>query len=100
VRLESRLEQELNQSSRALDQRLAGAQSTPSQRASRREQAVLLAAALDRLPEHYREVLVLHHLEGRSLPEVAQRLGRSLNSVKNIWLRALAQLRSLVGGEP
>jgi RNA polymerase sigma-70 factor (ECF subfamily) len=100
VRLESRLEQELNQSSRALDQRLQTAQSTPSQRASRREQAVLLAAALDRLPEHYREVLVLHHLEGRSLPEVAQRLGRSLNSVKNIWLRALAQLRSLVGGEP
>jgi RNA polymerase sigma-70 factor (ECF subfamily) len=100
VRLEYRLEQELNQSSRVLDEHLQGAQSTPSQRASRREQAVLLAAALDRLPEHYREVLVLHHLEGRSLPEVAQRLGRTLNSVKNIWLRALTQLRSLLGGEP
>src|SRR5262249_1233289 len=49
VRLERTLEDELDQSSRAIDAGLVAEQSTPSQRASRREQAVLLANALDRL---------------------------------------------------
>ena len=40
--------------------------SSPSQQASRREQAVLLADALEQLPEDYREVIVLRHLEGLS----------------------------------
>ena len=74
--------------------------SSPSQKAARREQGVVLAAALDRLPEHYREVLVLHHLQGLPLPEVARRLGRSLDSVKNVWLRGLARLRQVVGESP
>jgi RNA polymerase sigma-70 factor, ECF subfamily len=100
VRLERQLAAELDQSSRVLDRGLAAPGSTPSQRAARREQAVLLANALGQLPEDYREVLVLHHLEGLSLPAVARRLGRTLDSVKNVWLRALAQLRRLVGENP
>jgi RNA polymerase sigma-70 factor, ECF subfamily len=100
VRLERRLAAELDQSSQILDQGLLAPQSSPSQRAVRREQAVLLADALGHLPGDYREVLVLHHLEGLSLPEVARRLGRTLDSVKNVWLRALAGLRRLVGGAP
>jgi RNA polymerase sigma-70 factor (ECF subfamily) len=98
VRLERQLEDELDQSSRQLDKGLAAPGSTPSQRAVRREQAVLLADALRQLPDDYREVLVLHHLEGLSLVEVARRLGRSLDSVKNVWLRALARLRTTAGG--
>ena len=101
VRLERQLEAEIEESSRImLDPALLLRQSTPSQRASRREQGVVLAAALDRLPEHYREVLVLHHLQGLSMPEVAGRLGKSLDSVKNVWLRALARLRQVVGETP
>src|SRR5262249_3923717 len=74
VRLEQRLALELEQSSRALDGGLLAEQSTPSERAARREQAVLLADALAQLPEHYREVIILHHLEGLSLALVAGRL--------------------------
>src|SRR5436309_6240106 len=59
VGLERVLEDELDQSSRAIDRGLIAGQSTPSQRASRREQAVLLADALDRLPADYREVIIL-----------------------------------------
>src|SRR5947209_8168605 len=51
VRLERELADELDQSSRALDRNLAAPQSTPSQRAACREQAVLLADALGRLPD-------------------------------------------------
>ncbi len=100
VRLERRLADELDQSSRMLDQGLAAPGSTPSQRAARREQAVLLADALGQLPDDYREVLVLHHLEGLSLPDVARRLGRTVDSVKHVWLRALARLRRAAGGTP
>jgi RNA polymerase sigma-70 factor (ECF subfamily) len=98
VRLERELADALDQSSRALDQGLVAAHSTPSQRAARREQAVLLADALGRLPEDYREVIVLHHLEGLTFPEVARHLGRTVDSVKNLWARGLAQLRRSLGG--
>jgi RNA polymerase sigma-70 factor (ECF subfamily) len=100
VRLERNLAVELDQSSRLLDRALVAPQSSPSQRAARREQAVSLADALEQLPAPYREVLVLRHLEERSFPEVARRMGRSLDSVKNLWARALAHLRRVMGDAP
>jgi RNA polymerase sigma-70 factor (ECF subfamily) len=93
VRLERQLAVELDQSSMALDRGLVAPQSSPSEQASRREQSLALAEALRRLPEEYRELLILRHLEGLSFPEVAQRLGRSVDSVKKQWPRALASLR-------
>jgi RNA polymerase sigma-70 factor (ECF subfamily) len=97
LRLERELTAELDQSSQALDQRLMAPGSSPSQRASRREQAVVLAEMLGRLPEDYREVVILRHLEGLSFPQVATRMGRTVNSVKKLWARALAQLRDSLG---
>jgi len=96
VRLERKLANDLDRSSQALEQSLAAPGSTPSQRAARREQVVLLAEALERLPDDYREVIILHHLEGLKFPEVARRMGRSIDSVKNLWARGLAQLRRLL----
>jgi RNA polymerase sigma-70 factor (ECF subfamily) len=81
VRLECKLADQLESSSRALDEALVAASNSPSQQAARREQAVLLADALERLPENYREVLILRHLQGLTFPQVAQRMGRSLDSV-------------------
>ena len=77
---------------------LVAPDSSPSQRAVRREQAVLLANALRNLPADYGEVIVLHHLEGLTFPEVARRMGRSLDSVKKLWVRSLARLRDTLGG--
>jgi RNA polymerase sigma-70 factor (ECF subfamily) len=100
VRLERELAGELDDSSRVMGAGLVARQSSPSQLAARREQVVLLADALQRLPEHYREVIVLSHLEGLKFPEVARRMGRSVNSVKNLWARALSKLRRTLGEEP
>jgi RNA polymerase sigma-70 factor (ECF subfamily) len=100
VQLERSLEDELGQSSRAFDLGLAAQQSTPSQRASRREQAVLLTDALGRLPADYREVLILRHLEGLTFPEVAARMGRTLDSVEKLWARALSRVRRAFGETP
>jgi RNA polymerase sigma-70 factor (ECF subfamily) len=100
VRLERQLSAELDQSSQALDRGLVAPHSSPSQQAVRREQSVLLAQALARLPDDARELLILRHLEGLTFPEVARRLGRTLDSVKKQWPRALASLRRVLGGEP
>jgi RNA polymerase sigma-70 factor (ECF subfamily) len=97
IRLERRLSMELDQSSRCLDKGLMAAQSTPSRQAVRREQAVLLADALKQLPDDYREVIILSHLVGLSFPEVARQMGRTLDSVKNLWARALDRLRRKLG---
>jgi RNA polymerase sigma-70 factor (ECF subfamily) len=97
VRLDRELAGELDQSSHVLDRGLVAPQSSPSQQAARREQAVLLADALERLPEDYREVIILHHMEALSLPEVARRMGRSEHSVEKLWARALARLRRTLG---
>jgi RNA polymerase sigma-70 factor (ECF subfamily) len=97
ARLEQQLADALDASSAALEHSLAGSISSPSQQAARREQGVLLTQALDRLPEDYREAIVLRNLEGLSFPEVARRMGRSQDSVEKLWLRGLARLRQLLG---
>jgi RNA polymerase sigma-70 factor (ECF subfamily) len=93
VRLERELAAELDQSSHDLDGGLLAKQDSPSKQVARREEGVLLAQILARLPEDYREVLILRHLEGLSFPEVAQRMERTLDAVKKLWTRALERLR-------
>jgi RNA polymerase sigma-70 factor (ECF subfamily) len=98
VRLECDLADEWDRSSQAWDGGLVAKQSSPSQRAVRREEAVLLADALAKLPADYAELIVLRHLQGLPFAEVARRMGRSLDSVEKLWVRALARLRRLLGG--
>ena len=98
VRLERRLADELDRSSQAMAHGLVARQSSPSQHAVRREQAVLLADALCRLPGDYSEVIILRHMEGLSFPAIAERMGRSLDSVDKLWVRGLARLRRMLGG--
>jgi RNA polymerase sigma-70 factor (ECF subfamily) len=98
VRLEREIADALDQSSALLDRGLVAPYSSPSQQAVRREQAVLLADALAQLPDGYREVLVLRHLEGLTFPEAARRMGRSLDSVEKLWMRGLVRLRQIMGG--
>ena len=98
VNLERDLGAQLDQSSQAMDGGFVAATSTPSQHVSKREQAVLLADALDKLPPDYREVIILRHLEAMPFADVAARMGRSEDSVQKLWVRALASLRRSMGG--
>lgn len=87
-----------SEDSRGGPRNLVAPHSSPSQRASRRERATILAEALRGLPEAYREVIVLRQLEELTFPEVARRMGRSEDSVRNLWIRALARLRPELEG--
>jgi RNA polymerase sigma-70 factor (ECF subfamily) len=98
IRLEQELAYELEQSSAAWSVGLVADQSSPSQRAAAREEALVLADALAELPSDYSEVIVLRHLQGLPFAEVAERMSRSVDSVEKLWVRALARLRKSLGG--
>ncbi len=63
---------------------LQPASPTPLEELERRQQHARLYAALDRLPEKYRTVLILYDIDGRSAEEVAALLGLRANAV---WVR-------------
>ena len=92
-RLEVNFAADLDQSSYGLARMLADPRSSPSAAAHRREQSLLVAEALARLPEDYQTVLVLRHLEGLTFPQVAASMGRSVDSVEKLWLRGLTRLK-------
>jgi len=72
---------------------LAGNLPTPSQDAMRREANLQLEAALARLDEIDREVLVLRHFEELSNKEVALVLGIPAAAASKRYVRALARLK-------
>jgi RNA polymerase sigma-70 factor (ECF subfamily) len=77
--------------------RLLARGSSPSDRLQQEELRNQLRAALDRLPERDREVLVLRHLEQLPVDEIAAILGITAGAVYTRHLRALERLRTLLG---
>lgn len=90
------IDQSLARTSMALAAVLPGNAVSPSQIVEKREQELLVAEALERLPEDHREVIILRNLESLSHEEVAARMGRSVSAVRMLWLRALKGLRTEV----
>ncbi len=72
---------------------------SPSLAAVRKERAVLLADALARLPDDYRELLVLRHIEERPFDEIGELMDRSSAAVRTMWVRALRKLKEAIGVE-
>ena len=75
---------------------LVAAQSSPSQKAVRQEDLLRLSEALTKLPEAQREVIVLHHLQGLKLAEVAAEIGRSEAAVAGLLFRGLRSMHNLL----
>jgi len=66
--------------------------STPSGEHIRREELLRLEAALDRLPDEYRQVVTLSRLGGLAHSEIAVELGKSEGATRMLLHRALARL--------
>ena len=90
---ERSLEEALADSSARLEALLAADQSSPSQKAIREEQLARLARVLAFLPENQRQAVELHYLNGCSVGEVGERLGRSKASAAGLLRRGLKALR-------
>ncbi|MEJ7593956.1 MAG: sigma-70 family RNA polymerase sigma factor [Planctomycetaceae bacterium] len=97
VRRERSLEDRIDDTFSRTHGWLAAAQSSPSQKAIRQEDLLRLSEALIELPEAQREVIVLHHLQGLKLAEVAAEIGRSQSAVAGLLFRGLKSLHSLLG---
>ena len=79
IHLERNLNESFDRSSSRIVEWIAGDHSTPISNVLRRERSVLVAQALDSLPEHYRDVLIMREFQNQSL-EVSARFGRVRSS--------------------
>ncbi len=93
VRREQPLQAELEQSSARLEHFLASEQTTPSQRAVRRERAEQLSRALAELLEDERTAVIMKHFHDCSIAQIAERLGRTKEAVGGLLRRGLKKLR-------
>lgn|SRR5690606_28751426 len=74
-----------------------GNTSTPSGKVIRAEAAAKLLEALHTLPETQAEALRLRYLEGLTLGEIVDRMGKSETAVAGLLKRGLAKLRTSLG---
>ncbi len=96
IRREQWLGATVDESMTRADGWLAAVQSSPSQRVIKAEDLLGLSEALDALPIAQREAIVLHHLQGFKLAEVASELGRSESAVAGLLFRGLTKLHQLM----
>ncbi len=66
---------------------------TPSKNVMREEAVDSLEAALSRLPDDYRLIIVYRYREERSFEDIAQRMNRSPNAARKLWSRAIERLQ-------
>lgn len=66
---------------------------TPQSSALASERVELLNSAMEGLSEDYATVIRLRNLEQLSFAEVAQRMGRTKDSVSNLWYRAVLKMK-------
>jgi RNA polymerase sigma-70 factor, ECF subfamily len=70
----------------------------PEQQAIALDEAQRLRTAIDALPEKYRTVITLFHLQGKQYEEIANVLDLPMGTVKTHLFRAKEQLRRLLSG--
>ena len=96
IRREQALGATIDESISRADAWLVAVQSSPSRRVSKQEDLLRLSEALDALPIAQREAIVLHHLQGLKLAEVANELGRSESAIAGLLFRGLNKLHQLL----
>lgn len=90
---ERSLQAALDHSSDCLAARVAAQQASPSEHAMLHERLLGLAAAMEELPEDQQTAVELHHLEGYTLAETAERMERTEAAVAGLVRRGLKKLR-------
>jgi RNA polymerase sigma-70 factor, ECF subfamily len=70
---------------------------TPSRNLAQREREAALHEGLQRLPEHYRQIVIWHHREQLSFEEIGRRCRISTEAARKLWTRALGRLRKELG---
>jgi RNA polymerase sigma-70 factor (ECF subfamily) len=82
------------------DREAVDAELTPAAAALKREFQARFAAALDELPDDAREIIVMRHVEQLTNSQAAEVLGLSEPAAGMRYLRALRQLKEILGDGP
>ncbi len=90
------LEAMLDRSSVAIHRALTAPGQSSSADMVRREEAVRLADALEKLSPDYREVFILRNVEHIPFDEIAVRMSRSAGAARVLWKRAMDRLSLLL----
>ncbi len=90
------LEQKVNDSFRRVDDWLAASQTSPSMAAHNKDMLIQLAAAVEKLPDNLRDVVVMHHLQGMKLVEIAKEVGCDETTVGRRLFRGVKKLGELM----
>lgn len=93
---EEPLVMKLDQSSALLHRSLIGKEASPSDAIVVKEDIERLIDALMLLSEDERTAIVLKHLHGRPIADIAEHLGRSITGVAGLLNRGLKKLRALL----
>lgn len=80
----------------SIEAHLAAPQISPEHSAIRASDQAMLAAALDRLPPAFREVIVLREIEELTYQEIAEVIGVPAGTVMSRLSRARGELRALL----
>jgi RNA polymerase sigma-70 factor, ECF subfamily len=94
VALERSLEADVDRSASGLAAWLAADQTSPSGQAERNEELLRMVEALAELPDLMREVIVLKHCQGWTLPQIAERMGKTVPAVASLLRRGLEEMRN------
>jgi RNA polymerase sigma-70 factor (ECF subfamily) len=70
---------------------------SPREQAQAQERSESLERALRKLPEHYRQVLLLHTWEELTFAEIGKRLHCSAEAARKLWGRAVKELAFVFG---
>lgn len=90
------LNQDFSATSFAIAKFLVDNATTPSMQLRRQEIGEAVLAAIDRLEENDREIIILRHMEDMSCAEAAVELGITLAACRKRHVRALQRLRGIL----
>jgi RNA polymerase sigma-70 factor, ECF subfamily len=91
------LEGSLEESSLRLDAWLASNQSSPSLQMQRHELALSLASKLEKLPEFQRDAVRMRYIQGMTIAEISDCMGKTPTAVAGLLKRGLEGLREIMG---
>ncbi len=98
--MESSLEDQSSDSDDKVARQYADPQPSFISELERSAESAQVRKAVDKLPPHYRELVVDHYLKAMPLQAIAEKTGRPLNTVKVYLLRARHELAKIMKDRP
>ena len=90
---------DLNHSTVTLIKLIEARDRTPSSIAASHEVNAAVGAALKELPEDYRDAVRMVYLEGLTVAQAAEAMGRTDRAIHNLCFKAKKKLQDLLGSE-